>query len=125
MLPRYYEKYSSNQALFYNLINYSFFLKTFGNHSLIIDLFEKMENHFTKCIQGCTFVLQRTYSYWLVILFFDNFTIIPNYISFNFLRRIYKCSFNLNRKVFVNSKGCNLLRLITVWFKPNSFNIEV
>ena len=67
----------------------------------------------------------REYSYWLVILFFDNFTVIPNYISSNFLRRIYKCSFNLNRKVFVNSKGCNLLRLITVWFKPNSFNIEV
>lgn len=56
MLPRYYEKYSLNQALFYNLITYSFFLKTFGNLSLIIELFVKMENHFIKCIQGCTFV---------------------------------------------------------------------
>ena len=46
MFPRYYEKYSSNQALFYNLITYSFFLKTFGDFSLIIDLFVKMENHF-------------------------------------------------------------------------------
>ena len=44
MLSRYYEKYSLNQALFYNLITYSFFLKTFGDFSLIIDLFVKMEN---------------------------------------------------------------------------------
>gem|GEM_PF-1562958 len=65
MLPRYYEKYSLNQALFYNLITYSFFLKTFGNHSLIIDLFKKNGKSFYQMYPRLHFCL-TTYIFLLV-----------------------------------------------------------